>query len=95
MKIAEFEDLCLREWGEARGEIISLSMTDESLEELRGEVGPGVIGLLNPITHSLVKLSGGAGTDTAEVQRHYARPLVESNGFSVLRGRLAGEIRIT
>lgn len=38
MKLAEFNALCEREWGEARGDVIGLSLTDESAEELHRDV---------------------------------------------------------
>ena len=74
MKLAEFNDLCSREWGEARGEVTSLSLTDESYEELSGETSKGVARLVNPVTRSLVTLSAGADADTAGVRRYYAEP---------------------
>ena len=37
MKLSEFKDLCDREWGEARGDVIGLALTDESYEELTTE----------------------------------------------------------
>ncbi len=38
MKLPEFRELCDREWGEARGDVISLALTDESYEELTRDV---------------------------------------------------------
>jgi len=74
VKLAEFNDLCLREWGEARGEVISLSLTDESYEELAADTAKGTAALVNPLTRTEVKVAAGAATDTAEVRRHYAEP---------------------
>ena len=73
MKLADFNDLCLREWGEARGDVTGLSLTDESAEELR-MTAPGYPLLANPVTRSQVKVAKGADTDTAEVRRYYAEP---------------------
>jgi broad-specificity NMP kinase len=89
VKLAEFSDLCLREWGEARGEVISLSLTDESYEELAGETSKAVDRLINPLTRTEVKVAAGAATDTAEVRRHYARALEVTGDAEVPRGRLA------
>ncbi len=84
MKLAEFSALCEREWGEARGDVIGLLLTDESLSEFetdllihpddrcRSLLNP--FDLVNPITRSVVKVTGGAGVDSAEVYRYYARP---------------------
>lgn len=38
MKLAEFSALCDREWGEARGDVTGLRLTDESYRELGNEV---------------------------------------------------------
>ena len=84
MKLTEFNALCEREWGEACGDVTGLSLTDESRAELlddaliqgiqadtillpRGE-------LFNPVTRSVVKITGGASEDTASVRRYYAEP---------------------
>jgi hypothetical protein len=75
VKLAEFSDLCLREWGEARGEVISLSLTDESYEELAAGTSKGMAAVVNPVTRGEVKVTAGADTDTAEVRRHYAEAL--------------------
>ena len=43
MTLAEFRDLCEREWGEARGDVTGLRLTDESFAELgRDVVAEGV-----------------------------------------------------
>jgi hypothetical protein len=75
VKLAEFNDLCLREWGEARGEVVSLSLTDESYEELAADTSKGVAAVVNPLTRTDVKITAGAATDTAKVRRHYAEAL--------------------
>ena len=99
MKLSEFRELCDREWGEARGDVIGLCLTDESAGELHRDVimdgsmsavpfpllidkselaairaGEFVIPLSNPVTRSLVKVTKGADTDTAEVRRYWAEP---------------------
>ena len=84
MKLAEFSALCEREWGEARGDVIVLYLTDESLSEFKTDLlihpddqcrtllNPS--DLVNPITRSVVKVAGGASVDSAEVYRHYGNP---------------------
>jgi hypothetical protein len=84
VKLAEFSALCEREWGEARGDVVGLLLTDESLSEFetdllihpddqcRSLLNP--FDLVNPITRSVVKVTGGASVDSAEVYRYYARP---------------------
>jgi len=37
VNLAGFRELCEREWGEARGDVIGLRLTDESYEELTRE----------------------------------------------------------
>ena len=84
MKLTEFNTLCDREWGEARGDVIGLRLTDESLSEFetdllihpddrcRSLLNP--FELVNPVTRSVVKVTGGASVDAVEVYRYYARP---------------------
>ena len=36
--------------------------------------GASISTIVNPITRSVVKITGGAGEDSAEVYRYYARP---------------------
>ena len=98
MTLAEFRDLCEREWGEARSDVTSLSLTDESCDELHRDVimdggrtihfpllvdeaeleavraGGMIPRLVNHITRSVVKVTGGASVDSVEVYRYYARP---------------------
>lgn len=84
MTVTEFRELCEREWGEARGDIIGLRLTDESYHNLLFSVftsrerhdliTDGEDELLNPVTRSVVKLAKGADSDTAEVRRYYAEP---------------------
>ncbi len=38
MKLADFHDLCQREWEQHRGDILELRLTDESREELTVDV---------------------------------------------------------
>ena len=38
MKFAEFREMCEREWGEARGDVTGLCLTDESFAELGHDV---------------------------------------------------------
>lgn len=38
MKLTEYRELCEREWGEARGDVTGLHLTDESYEELLRDV---------------------------------------------------------
>ena len=38
MTLAEFRGLCEREWGEARGDVTGLSLTDESYDEFYRDV---------------------------------------------------------
>ena len=38
MKLTEFQELCEREWGEARGYVTGLHLTDESYDELYRDV---------------------------------------------------------
>ena len=82
MKLSEFRGLCDREWGEARGDVTRLRLTDESYAELAedalisGAGGESMLlplgELLNPVTRSVVKVTAGASTDLAEVVRNYA-----------------------
>ena len=75
MKTAEFSDLCSREWAqEARGDVVGLTLTDDSLRELAEDVVTDPSGLrlslnplVNPITRSDVEVAGGAADDTATV----------------------------
>ena len=99
MKLAEFKDLCDREWGEARGDVQALRLTNDSLLEFtcdvllagaedepflfpmvplysREEVADVRAGavcskVLNPVTRSVVTVSGGSDQDLAEVQRRW------------------------
>lgn len=99
MKLAEFKDLCDREWGEARGDVQALRLTNDSLLEFTCDVllagaedepflfpmvplhsseetadiraGAVCSKVLNPITRSVVTVSGGSDLDLAEVRRHY------------------------
>lgn len=99
MKLAEFKDLCDREWGEARGDVQALRLTNDSLLEFTcdvllagaedqpflfpmiplysseevAEVRAGAVcsKVLNPITRSVVTISGGSDQDLTEVQRHW------------------------
>lgn len=84
MKLTEFRELCEREWGEARGDVTGLSLTDESAEELwRDKLMQGFQDeeillpsdqLFNPVTRTIVKITKGADEDTASVRRYYAEP---------------------
>lgn len=102
MKLAEFKALCDREWGEARGDITGLSLTNDSLREFTTDVllagaqdqpflfplvplygsdeianiraGAVCSKVLNPVTRTVVDISGGADEDKAEVRRYYAEP---------------------
>ena len=103
MKLAEFCELCEREWGEARGDVIGLALTDESYAELtrdRSVLSPILLPppLLNPVTRSPVKVTKGASVDSAEVTRHYGRAMdvswVGDAGEVLRRGRLAAKISI-
>jgi hypothetical protein len=79
MKMDQFGALCDREWAlNARGDVKALSLTDGSYGELQAgaAVGydpaflppsPGPFELINPVTRSVVKITGGAASDTAEV----------------------------
>jgi hypothetical protein len=99
VKLAEFKDLCDREWGEARGDVQSLHLTNSSLLEFTTDVllagaedesflfplvplfdsedvadirvGAVTSKILNPITRSVVKVSGDSDCDMAEVQRYW------------------------
>lgn len=81
MKVSEFRELCMREYGQACGDVVGLALTDESYIELLhsvitsseryGLVPGGENELLNPATGSIVKPAKGASTDSAEVYRHY------------------------
>ena len=74
MKLAEFNALCDREWREARGDVIGLCLTDESLAELRADLGFKFMdpcGLVNPVTRSVAQVTGEAAIDSAEVRRYY------------------------
>lgn len=99
MKLAEFKDLCDREWGEARGDVQALRLTNSSLLEFSTDVllagaqdqaflfpmvplygneevadiraGAVCSKVLNPVTRSVVNISGGSDQDLAEVRRHY------------------------
>ncbi len=89
MKLTEFRELCQREWGEARSDIVGLRLTDESYAELASDVLTAAepIGwpmtlsaepaceVVNPVTRSVVKVARGADADSAEVRRHYGKPL--------------------
>jgi len=89
VKLAEFNALCEREWNEARGDVTGLRLTDESYAELAREVLERAESLpldvmlgakaaadeaVNPVTRSVVKVTGGASIDSAEVYRHYGSP---------------------
>ena len=84
MKLAEFHALCEREWGEARGDVTGLHLTDESLGEFETDllIHPddrcrtllNPVDVVNPITRSVVKVAGGASVDSAEVYRRYGNP---------------------
>lgn len=82
MNLAQFNDLCWREWAQARGDVRSLALTDDSYEELAGDTAGGMAGMVNPVTRTTVKVAAGASIDTAEVYRHYSRPVeaVEAAG---------------
>ena len=79
MKLDQFGALCDREWTqEARGDVKALSLTDGSYEELQAGAAagydpaflpppPGPFELINPVTRSVVKITGGADSDTAKV----------------------------
>ena len=99
MKLAEFKDLCDREWDEARGDVQALHLTNSSLLEFTADVllagaedqpflfpmvplydreeiagiraGAATSQVLNPVTRSVVEVSGDSDLDLAEVQRHY------------------------
>jgi len=99
LKLAEFKDLCDREWGEARGDVQALHLTNSSILEFTADVllagaedqpflfpliplfdrddiasikaGAVTSKVLNPVTRSVVQVSGGSDLDLAEVQRHY------------------------
>lgn len=99
MKLAEFKDLCDREWGGARGDVQALRLTNSSLLEFTADVllagaedqpflfplvplydheeiagiraGAVTSKVLNPVTRSVVEISGDSDLDLAEVQRHY------------------------
>jgi len=100
MKLAEYKDLCDREWSEARGDVQALHLTNGSLLEFSADVllagaqdqpflfpvvplysseevtdiraGAACSKILNPITRSVVTVSGGSDQDLAEVRRHYS-----------------------
>jgi hypothetical protein len=79
VKLGQFRALCDREWmQEARGDVQALSLTDDSYEELRADalvnydpvlvpMTLGPLELMNPVTRSAVKVTGGAASDTTEV----------------------------
>jgi hypothetical protein len=79
MKMDQFSALCDREWAlKARGDVKALSLTDGSYAELQADAAigydpaflppaPGPFTLINPVTRSVVKTTGGAASDTAEV----------------------------
>jgi hypothetical protein len=79
MKMDQFSALCGREWAlKARGDVKSLSVTDGSYAEFQVDAAigydpaflppaPGPFTLINPVTRSVVKITGGADSDTAEV----------------------------
>jgi hypothetical protein len=91
VKLTEFNALCDREWRqEFKGDVVALSLTDDSYRELDRDViingtqyprplfidkselpaiqaGGGIGIVMNPITRSVVKFTGGADRDTAEV----------------------------
>ena len=81
MKLAEYKDLCDREWGEACGDVQALHLTDKSHADLmddalaRGAQADTILlpqgKLFNPVTRSVVTVSGGSDQDLAEVRRHY------------------------
>ena len=83
VKLAEFNALCDREWGEARGDVQALRLTNGSLLEFSTDVllagaevadiraGAVCSKVLNPVTRSVVTVSGGSDQDLAEVRRHY------------------------
>ena len=79
MKMDHFSALCDREWVlKARGDVKALSVTDGSYAELQADAAigydpaflppaPGPFTLINPVTRSVVTITGGADSDTAEV----------------------------
>ena len=104
MKLAEYKDLCDREWSEARGDVQALRLMNGSLLEFSTDVllasaqdqaflfpmiplysseevadvraGAVCSKVLNPVTRSVVTVSGGSDQDLAEVQRHYGSSTV-------------------
>ena len=74
MKLAGFNALCEREWAEARGDVTGLRLTDESLSEFETDLLIHPFDLVNPVTRSVVKVTGGASEDSAEVYRYYGTP---------------------
>lgn len=105
MKLSEFNDLCDREWANGRSDVVALRLTDESYKELaedaliRGAAGAPVLlplgEMLNPVTRSVVKVTGGASANLIEVARTFAgaTEIRADQDFTISRGRLAGEIR--
>jgi hypothetical protein len=79
VKLAEFDALCVREWDEARGDVTGLNLTDDSRQELVSDLlatgahdSAAMSAILNPVTRTAVKITGGASTDSAEVRRYCA-----------------------
>jgi hypothetical protein len=56
--------------------------------------GAGIGSVTNPITRTVVKITGGASVDSAEVRRYYAKALEVTGEAEVPRGRLAAEMRV-
>jgi hypothetical protein len=79
----QFNALCDREWARAaRGDVKALHLTDGGYKELLtdaitipgpifGPIHKTTFDLWNPVTRSVVTITGGAASDTAEV---YAIP---------------------
>jgi hypothetical protein len=84
MRLDQFRALCQREWAqEPRGDVVALRLTSDSYTELAGDMAAAVmrpqfavkadfaagITLQNPVTRSLVKLTGDSvGVDLVDVQ---------------------------
>lgn len=82
MKYDDFAQLCDREWAADPpfGDVTALSLTDASLAEFYrtapeclfitdddGHVAAGALAAANPVTRSVVRVTGGAEADTATV----------------------------
>ena len=69
MRYDQFTVLCGSQWADNWADVTAVNLTNLSLAELAAGVPPGVSAtdLINPVTRSFVKVTGGGYADTAIV----------------------------